>query len=512
MITEIEVASKILSLRDSKSLLDSVRRNKQLVQCHGVFDLLHIGHIRHFCSAKKLGDLLVVTITPDRFVNKGPGRPFFPEKLRAEAIAALDAVDYVIINEWPTAIEAIATIKPDLYVKGAEYRNAEKDITGKIIEEETAVKLVGGRIAFTDDITFSSSNLINKYFPSFSEEVTEYLKAFRLKYNVNDILKYLINAQNLSVLVVGEAIIDEYNFCDAIGKAGKEPVLAVKHVNVEKYAGGVLAVANHLADFCNKVTCVTYLGENGDYEDFIRQSVKSNVELKIIYKTGSPTLVKRRYLEKYSGQKLFEVYEMNDENLAGVQQAELLESIKKEASTHDLVVVADYGHGLLEEESVTELSRSSKFLAVNAQANAGNHGFNCITKYPVADYVSVAHRELQLTFRQKNRMPSEHIIQLLKDYRYKNIMVTTGRSGSLTYKSADQKIVEVPAFAYEVKDRVGAGDSVLAITSLCMVQNAPAEVIGFIGNVVGAEAVSIMGNERYIEKVPLMKHIAHLLK
>src|SRR6058998_4306380 len=89
------------------SLVDEIKKLKsqhlRVVQCHGVFDLLHIGHIRHFEQARKLGDLLVVTVTPDRYVNKGAGRPAFPQSLRAEFLAALATIDYVAINKWPTA-------------------------------------------------------------------------------------------------------------------------------------------------------------------------------------------------------------------------------------------------------------------------------------------------------------------------------------------------------------------------------------------------------------------------
>src|SRR3989338_2817498 len=101
----------------------------RIVQCHGVFDLLHIGHIKHFQTAKTYGDILIVTLTPDRYVNKGPDRPRFTASLRAEAIAALDCVDFVIINHWPTAVEAIRLIKPSIYAKGDEYKNSENNIT-----------------------------------------------------------------------------------------------------------------------------------------------------------------------------------------------------------------------------------------------------------------------------------------------------------------------------------------------------------------------------------------------
>lgn len=133
---------------------------KKIVHCHGCFDLLHPGHILHFKAAKKYGDILVVTVTPDRFVRKGPGRPVFNEHLRMESIASLEAVDYVALNKWDTAIETIKLLNPDFYVKGNDYSDRSKDVTGNILLEEEAVKKVGGVIRFTDEISFSSSKIL----------------------------------------------------------------------------------------------------------------------------------------------------------------------------------------------------------------------------------------------------------------------------------------------------------------------------------------------------------------
>ncbi len=128
---------KVKTLEELAEHLSSLRaEGKKIVLCHGVFDLLHIGHIRHFEQAKKLGDILVVTVTQDRYVNKGPHRPAFTEDLRAESIAALDCVDYVAINNWPTSVETIKLLKPDVYGKGSDYKDARKDYTGKITDEE----------------------------------------------------------------------------------------------------------------------------------------------------------------------------------------------------------------------------------------------------------------------------------------------------------------------------------------------------------------------------------------
>ena len=134
-----------------------------IVHCHGCFDLMHPGHIKHFQAAKRMGDVLVVTISPDRFVDKGPDRPVFQEDLRAESIAALECVDYVAFNKWPTAEEALKLLRPHIYVKGQEFENCQ-DKTGKIQRERKIIREIGAEMRFTHEIVFSSTELLNKYF------------------------------------------------------------------------------------------------------------------------------------------------------------------------------------------------------------------------------------------------------------------------------------------------------------------------------------------------------------
>jgi rfaE bifunctional protein kinase chain/domain/rfaE bifunctional protein nucleotidyltransferase chain/domain len=503
---------KIKNLEELAKLLSSVRaKGKKVVLCHGVFDLLHIGHIRHFEQAKQFGDILVVTITSDRYVNKGPHRPAFTGNLRAESIAALDCVDYVAINSWPTCVETIKLLKPNIYAKGSDYRDASKDHTGKITDEEAAIKSVGGDIAFTEDITFSSSNLINKYIPVFPKEVTEFLEGFSKKYTAEDILKYLGSARSLKVLVVGETIIDEYQYCEAIGMSGKEPVLAARRLSTEKFAGGILAVGNHVANFCDQVGLLTFLGDSDSQEDFIRQHVGSNVEKIFLYKEKSPTIVKRRFIENYLLTKLFEVYVINDEELSQAGNKAFCRRLKAILPQYDVVIVADYGHGMMTKDAVEILCDKARFLAINTQANAGNRGFNTITKYSHADFISIAEHEIRLEFRTRKSELKDMVIALSEKTGNSRVMVTLGKRGCLGYNK-EEGFFEIPAFAQHVVDRIGAGDALLSLTALCAARQAPMEVMGFIGNVVGAEAVQIIGNKTSIERASLFKHIVSLLK
>lgn len=503
---------KIRSLESLALTLKKVRETgMKTVLCHGVFDLVHPGHIRHLSAAKKEGDILVVTITPDRFVNKGPGRPVFKEMLRAESLASLQVVDYVAVNQWPTAVDTIRLLKPDVYVKGSDYRNHADDLTGKIRDEEAAVISVGGRIHFTDDITFSSSKLLNSFLSVYPTETDEYLRDFRQKYSADMIIGQLETFKDMTVMVVGEIILDEYIYGDTLGKSAKEPILALKYLSQEINAGGTAAIANHLSEFCREVRLVTYLGVDNPHEEFVRISLKKNVKPLFIYKPDSPTIVKRRFVEKYLVSKLLEVYEMNDTLLSGESEHQFLQILRSNLPDCDTVITADYGHGLIGRPAIQCLCDSSRFLALNTQINAANHGFHTISRYPKANYVCVHEGEIRLDQRRRSGSLEPLVEHLSERMSNASVMVTRGKTGTLLYRPG-HGFCQSPALALNVVDRVGAGDSVLAISSLCESKDFSTEVTGFVSNLVGAQACSIVGNRTSIDRVQIYKAVEAILK
>lgn len=504
-------ASKIVPLaRLAQIIAEQQAAGRSVVHCHGVFDPLHVGHIRHFKDARRFGDLVVVTVTPDRFVNKGPHRPVFTESLRAEAIAALSAVDYVAVNEWPTAVETIRLLKPNVFVKGSEFRSG-KDLTGAIGVEAAAVQSVGGRLEFTDELVFSASHLVNRHLSVFPPEVVDYLAGFAARFAASTILDVLQNASPLKVLVIGETIIDDYQYVEAIGKSPKDPTLVAKALHSERFAGGAAAVANHVAGFCERVTLQSWLGDRRSEEAFIRGKLRPNVEPRFLYRTDSPTIVKRRFIEQYFLHKLFEVYEINDAVPLAADSAALVAALQPRLAEFDLVIVADSGHGMLTPEVVELVCRESRFVAISTQVGAGDLGYHVASKYPRADYISLAEQELRLEARDRRGDLRPMLERLAAQLQCPRVVVTRGSRGCLGY-SPQEGFVEVPAFATRVVDRIGAGDAFLAITALCAVQQAPLELLAFIGNVVGSEAVATVGNSASIERVPLCRHIEHLLK
>lgn len=503
---------KILELNELSETLKTLRANgKTIAHSHGVFDLLHIGHIRHFQEAKSLADILVVTITADKWVNKGPNRPAFTEALRAEAIAALEVVDYVSINYSDSAVSAITAISPNFYVKGPDYKGRASGAPGKLSLEREAIEKLGGKLVFTEDITFSSSQLINAHFPRFSAEVQEYLDNFRKSHSLDDVLEKIDQVSKLRVLVIGESIIDDYHYVEAIGKAGKEPVLVTRSQSSEQFAGGSVAIANHVAGFCKEVTLLTCLGEAPSYEEFIRKHLKPSVTPHFLRQPDRPTIVKLRYLDHYLMQKLFEVYFINDEDLSPQEESALVDALNNLLPQYDVVIVADYGHGMLSRGAIDVICSKSKFLAVNTQANAGNRGLHTVSRYPSASYISLSEGELRLEMRTRTGNVKQLVQQLKKRTNCPLITVTRGKHGIMCFKG-DDILAEGPGLTQTFVDRVGSGDAVLATMSPLAAIGTSPEILALVGNIAGSEAVKTVGHRNSLDSHSFKRIVTSLLK
>jgi len=270
-------------------------------------------------------------------------------------------------------------------------------------------------------------------------------------------------------------------------------------------------VANHLANFCDDVSVLTQLGAVNSQEEFIRASVNPKIEQHYLFRTDSPTIVKRRFVESYFFTKMMEVYEMNPAALIAADDAALCEQLEELVPQFDLVLVFDFGHEMMTRRAIEILCEKAKFLAVNAQCNAGNLGYHTISAYPRADYVCVAENEMRVEARDRRTELETLVLPVAKRIGAKWVMTTRGKHGCLCYHR-DYGFTAVPALAGKVVDRMGAGDAFLGITSLCVAEDAPPEIVGFIGNVVGAHAVATVGHRTSVQRAALFKHIEALLK
>ena len=159
------VKSKIKTSGEFVKLVEALKQNgKILVQCDGVFDLVHPGHIDCFWQAKTMGDILYVVLVADKFVQKGPGRPIFNQDLRAMWVAAIEGVDFVIINDDYGPYKFIEKVHPNVLVKGADYKTNPTE--GFLLDKEL-VESYGGRVGFVTELAHSSE-IIKKIMNLFS--------------------------------------------------------------------------------------------------------------------------------------------------------------------------------------------------------------------------------------------------------------------------------------------------------------------------------------------------------
>jgi rfaE bifunctional protein nucleotidyltransferase chain/domain len=511
---DLRQENKIRSFEELSTLLDQDRLNGlKIVQCHGVFDLLHPGHVRHFQEARARGDRLVVTVTPDRFVNKGPGRPVFNELLRLEAIAALAVVDYVALNDAPDAVSAIRKVKPALYVKGLEYKNHSQDVTGKISEEAQAVASVGGEIYYTDDIVFSSSTLLNRHFDSMPPPVAEFMSQLKKEHTLEDLMQMIEALSTLKVLVIGDAILDEYQYVNPLGQTGKGLHMVARCLEKEGFLGGSLIIANHVAQFAKEVTLVTALGKQCPYLPFIKQTLDPKVNPKFTYLEETTTLIKKRYVLKDGSTltKLFETYSNHEESLNASQTDRIIQLLRAEASQYDLVIACDFGNGFTNSRIVDALCDQPAFLALNTQTNSGNRGYNVVTNYRRADYISLNEPELRLSAHDRVSSLEGIASDICQIMHCPILSVTQGVRGVYCHSQSGSSI-QVPPFATTSVDRIGAGDSYLALSALCLAKNYPLQIAGFLGSVAAAMSVQVVGNQEPVKKIPFCKFVTRLMK
>lgn len=332
-----------------------------------------------------------------------------------------------------------------------------------------------------------------------------YLDSTKKKFPPTAIKSVLDRLVKLKVLVIGDTIIDEYVFTNPKGRAIKDPILSLDFLRSEMYAGGALAIANHISQFTPNVSLITLLGDFESKEDFVVQSLNRNVSVKVFTKRNSPTTVKKRYIDYVRNGKLFKVEYINDKPLDEDTETEIANYLKLELPKYDLAVIGDFGHGFIGKKIVDVLEKHSKFLAANVQTNSSNMGFNYITKYNRLDYLVSNDSEIRLAMSDRFGDLPDVMEKLRQRTAFRNILLTIGKEGCRYIKN--NHCLSAPALTQTVKDVVGAGDAVFAVTALLSYNDGNEELLAFIANCVGAMAVNIMGNKESITKPGLMNFV-----
>jgi len=342
-----------------------------------------------------------------------------------------------------------------------------------------------------------------------NDNLQEYVDVIRNRFDRKEFLRKLDSLKNIEALVIGESIIDQYVFVLPKGRAIKDPILSTHFKNQENYAGGVLANANHLSSYINRVKIVTLVGDQNPKLDFIKNSLSDNIELKYFIKKDSPTIIKKRYIDAYRSHKLFKVEYMNDLPISKDLSDEVTDYLSNELPKYDLVLASDFGHGFINNSIRDVLQRKSSFLSANAQLNSSNFGYNYINHYNNLDFVVMNEEELRLPLMKRFEDINELIPKFYEKFKFEKFLVTLGQAGCLFFNEG--QIFSGLALTKKVVDTVGAGDAVFSIASLLTYSNLDNEMIPFIANCAGAIKAKYMGNKESVSKDKLIKFIDEIL-
>jgi rfaE bifunctional protein kinase chain/domain/rfaE bifunctional protein nucleotidyltransferase chain/domain len=509
----MSLRNKILDEAGLKKL-KLVLKKKKIVLCHGVFDLLHIGHINYFHAAKKIGEVLVVSVTDDNYVNKGPGRPAFKIQNRIKFLKEINCIDYVCISKSPTAEKIIKSLKPNYYCKGPDYSGSQKinkDLNLK--KEIKALNSVKGKFKTVNEEVFSSSKFINQnQLQNFNPECKRFIDLIRSKLNSKQILDNCYKIKNKKVLIIGETIIDNYITTEAIGKSGKEPVMVVKQKEQIKFLGGVGYIANLCSSFAKETKIISFLGEKSQEKNFVIKSLNKKIKHNFLLKKNSPTIVKTRYLDDYRKSKLLGVYDLNDNVISKKEEKKFINLLKNTINKYDIIVVADYGHGIITKEIRKIITKNSKKLFLNTQINSFNRGYHTVYNYKKINSLIINESELRYELKDKNSKVLDLAKKLRRKISVDNIIVTKGKWGSILINCKNWSHTLCPAFSENNIDTVGAGDTFFALSSLCIGSEVDSKLGLLISSLAASFSTNQIGNLFPFNYKILHKQLNHILK
>jgi cytidyltransferase-like protein len=473
---------KIVSIPELSALRTRFR-DKVIVLCHGAFDLVHMGHLIHFEQARALGDLLVVTITADDHITKKRAVSF-SDDYRTRQLAALEIVDYVAIVNEPSAVTPIEALQPDVYVKGPEYANLVLDKSANIFREKALVEQYGGRIHFTTGETFSSTKL--SHFLLASPEASQRNPLLRndrilfrdlsgFGFTLEQLKGFLAGASRLRVCLLGETIIDEWVDVTVTNLSQKSRCVAGLETARSRQIGGTGVIALHLSSFVKSVHCIT----NG-----LDDPLPANVT---VTRLADNLLVKTRFVDRDNGYRLFE---SKSPDLVNVRRDAL-----PDFDDYDIVLVADFGHGLLDAKAINAriAARRHSFVGAMVQVNSSNYGYNLPTKYAGADYYSVNRTEAELCLRERGLPLREVLTQMATVLDTRALSVTDGENGAMVSKHGD--VFSLPTVSTSVVDTIGCGDAYFTLSSLAAGLDCPASIIALAGSIGAAAVAQRRGNE-----------------
>jgi len=457
---------KLKSPEELRAIIGARPREQRVIMCHGVFDVVHPGHVRHLIYAKSKADLLVVSLTADRHITKGTHRPHVPQDLRAVNLAAFEMVDFVVIDENDKPLENIRTIQPDYFAKGFEY--TVSGMPAKTAEEAAIVQSYGGEIIFTPgDIVYSSSNLINLAPPAIKLEKLQIIME-RSGISFDDLHHTLDQMTGRRVHVIGDTIIDTLTHCGMIGGQTKTPTMSVLFERQERFTGGAAIVSKHMKAAGAEVTFSTVLGDDSGRDFVLADLEEAGVKVRAVIDASRPTVDKNAIV--VGGYRLLKVDTLDNRSISDPILEQMASDLR--TSSAEAVVLSDFRHGIFNRRTIPEFI---KVLPVNvlrvADSQVASRWGN-ITDFKGFDLITPNEREARFALGDQDSGVRPLASELYDSAQCRLLILKLGERGIMVCRNANHESLDsfftIDSFVERLVDAVGAGDALLAYSTLAL--------------------------------------------
>lgn len=482
---------KIKTAAQLRELLGPPPRERKVIMCHGTFDLVHPGHVRHLIYAKSKASVLVASLTCDAHIEKANHRPFVPQELRAMNLAALEVVDYVVIDTNPKPLENLRIVQPDFFAKGYEY--TQGGIHPKTLEEKEVVEAYGGELLFTPgDIVYSSSAIIEHSPPNLAyHKLGSLMDAEGLTFE--ELRKVVASLKGTKVHVVGDTIVDTYSYCTLIGGNTKTPTFSLRFEHKVDFVGGAAIVAKHMRKANADVTFTTVLG-NDVLKDFVLNDLESQgVRCNAVIDPTRPTTQKNLFTA--GGYRLLKVDSVDNRSISekdGNAFARYIEETKADA-----VVFSDFRHGIFNASTIPQLIRAIPQGPLKIADSQVATRWGNILDFQGFDLITPNEREARFALGDQDSIIRPLALDLFRKASCSHLILKLGERGIITYRKPDPNVrsfFTVDSFAEHVVDPVGSGDALLAYATLALVVSGNPLIASILGSVAAAMACERDGN------------------
>ena len=481
---------KLIKIEDLIKVIKRFSRKKTIL-CHGVFDVVHPGHVRHLTYAKSQADIMIVSCTGDKFIDKGIYRPHIPQKMRALNLAAFEMVDYVLIDENKKPLNLLKKLKPDYFAKGFEYTS--RGLPAATQEEKNELDKFGGKLIFTPgDIVYSSTKFINSSPPNLDlDKLDLTMKTNRVTFE--DLIKTIKKIKGTSVHIVGDTIVDTYTKTNFIGGQTKTPTFSVLYDKEESFVGGAAIVALHMKAAGAKVKFTTIIS-NDKKGKFVKKELNRNkIKCNFFEEKNRPTTDKNTFMS--TTYRLLKVDTLSNAPINEETLSNIINQIKNDKS--DITVFSDFRHGIFNPSSIQKLLKAipkNSFKTGDSQVASrwGN-----ITEFKNFDLITPNEREARFSLADQDSTVGKLAGLLFEKTKCQNLILKLGPRGVFCNGLKNKKMqppFSVGVFTDNMLDAVGTGDALLAYSSLSLKVSDSLIIAAILGSFAAACACEVEGN------------------